>query len=274
MTDGSVQAAARAVLLTADPLAKAQAARAAAERLAGGGLSASPHGLADWPERPARPDRPALRPPSEMPRRGAAGRRGRIALLHALAHIELNAIDLACDLAGRFLGDPAVTDPGRFAADWLGVAAEEGMHFQLLCARLAELGSQYGDLPAHDGLWSAAHATRHDLGARLAIAPLVFEARGLDVTPDLIHKLTRAGDVDSAQVLARILADEVGHVAIGLRWFREVARSRGSAPEPLFHKCVKSFHPGGLKAPFNADARMAAGFGPDFYLDPQLRISP
>lgn len=171
---------ARHILATADPAGKCERTARAAEAWRAGAIAsgAPPAGL---PDRPARPDRPVLLPPARMPRRRTGGgREGRIALLHAIAHIELNAVDLAWDLIARF-ADPAL--PRRFFDDWVGVAADEARHFALVDGRLAELGAAYGDLPAHDGMWDSARDTRDDLAARLAVVPLVLEARGLDVTP-------------------------------------------------------------------------------------------
>ena len=154
-------------------------------------------------------------PPRGVPRRRTAARSaGRIALLHAIAHIELNAIDLALDMARRFVGQNL---PKAFYNDWFGVADDESRHFLMLSDRFAQLRAAYGDLPAHDGLWQAVHATKHDFLARLAIAPLVLEARGLDVTPAMIEKLTNVGDPDSAAALNIIMTDEVGHVAVDKR---------------------------------------------------------
>jgi uncharacterized ferritin-like protein (DUF455 family) len=198
-----------------------------------------------------------------MPRRRALGSpQGRGALIHALAHIELNAIDLAWDILARF-ADPAL--PRAFFDDWAGVAAEEAEHFALLARRLGQLGMGYGDLPAHDGLWEAAAATADDLLARLAIVPLVFEARGLDVTPDMRDRLLRAGDSESAALLDRLYHDEIGHVAIGLSWFEAVCRARGLAPVAAFHDLVRHYFKGGLKPPFNRAAREAAGFPASYY---------
>jgi uncharacterized ferritin-like protein (DUF455 family) len=213
------------------------------------------------PDRPARPDRPALLPPRDMPRRRKAGAEGsRIALLHAVAHIELNAIDLAWDLIARF--EP----PGAgFYDDWVRVADEEAGHHGLLTARLAEYGGAYGDLPAHDGLWQAAEATAHDLLARLAVVPLVLEARGLDVTLPMIDSLCRAGDHASADVLRIIYRDEIGHVEIGRRWFEQVCRQRGRPPIPEWHDLVRCHFRALLKRPFNDAARLAAGFHAAFY---------
>jgi len=204
-----------------------------------------------------------LLPPRDMPkRRNFGSQAGRIALLHALAHIELNAIDLAWDILARF-GDPAL--PREFYDDWVGVAAEEAEHFALLAARLEGLGAAYGDLPAHDGLWEAAASTAHDLLARLAVVPLVLEARGLDVTPEMILRLERAGDAPSAVLLRRIYHDEIGHVAVGLRWFEWLCRRRGLDPAVAFHDCVRRHFTGALKPPFNIEARSAAGFPAAYY---------
>jgi uncharacterized ferritin-like protein (DUF455 family) len=220
-------------------------------------------GIAGAPGRPARPERPALRRPGDMPKRRASGSlANRIALLHALAHIELNAIDLACDMLARF----ATPDlPRAFCDDWLTVAGEEAKHFALLAERLAAFGAAYGDLPAHDGLWEAAESTAHDLLARLAVVPLVLEARGLDVTPSMIGNLERAGDAASAAVLRIIYEDEIGHVAIGWRWFRQVAAARGHDPETAWPALVRDHFRGRLKPPFNDEARAAAGLQAPLY---------
>jgi uncharacterized ferritin-like protein (DUF455 family) len=220
-------------------------------------------GRTDPPPHPARPDRPVLRPPKEMPkRRNFGSQAGRIALLHALAHIEFNAIDLGWDIIARF-SDADL--PRAFFDDWVGVAAEEAAHFGLLANRLGDFGARYGDLPAHDGLWEAAAATADDLLARLAVVPLVLEARGLDVTPEMIARLERVGDMPSAEILRRIYRDEIGHVAIGLRWFLHLCRARGLVPEEVFGDRVKRCFKGDLKPPFNREARAAAGFPPHYY---------
>jgi uncharacterized ferritin-like protein (DUF455 family) len=221
-------------------------------------------GSAVAPLRPARPARPELLPPRDMPRRRNFGSQaGRIALLHALAHIELNAINLAWDILARF-GETGL--PRGFCDDWVGVAAEEAEHFALLARRLQALGAAYGDLPAHDGLWEAAAATAQDLLARLAVVPLVLEARGLDVTPEMILRLERAGDGASAAVLRRIYQDEIGHVAVGLRWFDWLCQRRGLDPAAAFHDCVRRHFTGALKPPFNVEARSAAGFPAEYYV--------
>ena len=198
-----------------------------------------------------------------MPKRGKAGSEtSRIALLHALAHIELNAIDLACDIIARFAG---LELPGNFYDDWVRVGAEEGLHFSLLSRRLKQLGSYYGQHPGHDGLWEAAQETAYDLLARLAIVPLVLEARGLDVTPTMINNLRKANDIESAEILERIYQDEIGHVAIGQRWFQHICSERGLEPEETWQELVKKHFKGTLKPPFNDEARQLAGIPISYY---------
>lgn len=214
------------------------------------------------PDRPARPERPHLLPPSAMPKRGRGGSaRARFALFHALAHIELNAIDLAADMAGRF----GTGMPPAFAADWLSIAADEGRHFLALERLLTEAGGRYGDLPAHDGLWEAAEATAGNLAARLAVVPQVLEARGLDVTPAMISRLQMAGDDAAVGVLSMIYTDEIGHVAAGNRWFRHVLADSDERPEIAFRRLVAAHFRGALKPPFNASARARAGLTTEWY---------
>jgi uncharacterized ferritin-like protein (DUF455 family) len=251
---------AAAILGTADAAAKAAASQALYKTWL---LGAIEIGDTPPPRRPARPERPPLLPPKMMPRRRNFGSRaGRIALLHAIAHIELNAIDLGWDIVARFRGEAL---PREFFADWAGVAADEARHFEWLSARLADLGRHYGDLPAHDGLWEAAAATADDLVARLAVVPLVLEARGLDVTPAMAAQLERVGDPKSAAALQRIYRDEIGHVAVGVRWFDRLCRRRGLLPEQIFRERVRRFFKGELKTPFNREARAAAGFPAHYY---------
>lgn len=249
------------VLATADPLAKSAGARRLAEDWRRGRLEfrfdCRP------PDRPARPDRPELRPPAKMPKRRRAGsRERRIALLHAVAHIEFNAIDLALDILARF----GAGMPRDFADDWARIAAEEAEHFLMVCERLKSHGADYGDLPAHDGLWQAALATRDDLAMRLSVVPMVLEARGLDVTPAMRERLVAAGDEESAKVLERIFEDEIEHVAAGRRWFAHCAALAGREEGEYFHHCVKNGFAGRLKPPFNHGARMRAGLSEEFYL--------
>lgn len=258
---GTLATAAGAVLRAAAPGDKVALTRRFAAEWAAGALD--PGGTERPPDRPVRPVRPELKPPRDMPRRRNAGSlAGRIALLHALAHIELNAIDLAWDLIARF---PDAQRPRAFDDDWVAVAAEEAKHFALLCDRLASFGVRYGDLPAHDGLWEAAQATAGDLLARLAVVPLVLEARGLDVTPDMIARLERFGDPASAQVLQVIYDDEIAHVAAGARWFRWECARQGLEPIATYQALVRRHFTGALKAPFNHAARAAAGLDPAFY---------
>lgn len=257
----TIQEAALAVLTTAEAQAKARLSQALAARWRDGALSvAAPLAL---PVHPARPAQPRLALPREVPKRKVtAAPGGRIALLHALAHIELNAVDLAWDLIGRF---GSSEQPRGFFDDWVRVADEEGAHFLLLQERLNGLGADYGDLPAHDGLWQAAEVTADDLLARLAIVPLVLEARGLDVTPAMIDKLAAVGDEASAAALRVIYRDEIGHVATGARWFNWEAARRGLEPRATWQALVRQHFKGQLKPPFNHAARSQAGLAASFY---------
>ena len=214
------------------------------------------------PDRPGRPERPELVPPKQMEKRSLHSVNGRVALLHAIAHIELNAVDLALDIVARFATEPV---PNSFFDGWMQVAFEEAKHFRLVRKRLQDLGADYGDLPAHDGLWQAAHATRNDLTARLAVVPLILEARGLDVTPALQAKMRESGDLESAAVLDVIYNDEKGHVAIGAKWFRFLCAREKRDPARTFHELVRANFRGPLKAPFNDIARAEAGLTPSFY---------
>ena len=256
----SIAHACRGVLLTAAPHAKVKAAREAARAWRRGAL-AHAFDIA-MPDRPARPDEPLLLPPNRMPKRGRAGsERSRIALLHALAHIEFGAIDLAFDVIGRFGG----LFPRSFVDEWLSVGADEAMHFALLDRRLRALGARYGALPAHDGLWEAAAETAHDAAARLAVVPMVLEARGLDVTPATVAAFERAGDPRSAAILMRIYRDEIRHVGIGTSWFKSLCESRGKAPVSEWQRLVGAHFRGIVKPPFNDSARGEAGLSRDFY---------
>ncbi|MGE0627603.1 MAG: ferritin-like domain-containing protein [Hyphomicrobiaceae bacterium] len=259
----SLAESARAIVMEPDPAAKVALALAAhaawqENRLSRGGLS---HAVR-MPDRPGRPERPLLLGPRAMPKRSTAGAKGRFALMHALAHIELNAVDMTWDLVGRFAREPM---PSAFHDDWVQVGYEEACHFKLVSERLQTLGGSYGDLPAHDGLWQAAQATGHDLMARLAVVPLVLEARGLDVGPAMIDSLNRAGDEASASVLETIYRDEKRHVAFGMKWFRFMCSQRKLAPEPTFQHLVRTYFRGPVKQPFNDRARAEAGLTPGFY---------
>lgn len=260
MTLPSVAGAIRAALLTGDARGKAMAARAVARDWRLGRLG-EVFDVA-MPDRPARPERPELLPPKQMPKRGRGqSLRGRIALIHALAHIEFVAIDLALDMAGRF-----GAEMGRgFVGDFLATAADEAMHFALLDRRLRALGAGYGTLPAHDGLWGAAEATRHDVAARLAVVPMVLEARGLDITPLTIERFRAAGDSATARILERVLADEIRHVGFGSRHFAAVCSRRRVEPENHWRSLVQRHFRGGVSGPFNNSARAAAGLPRTFY---------
>lgn len=262
MSGGSLTAAACAVLREPDPARKAALTANMAAAWRSGRITDI--GSAKPPDRPARPQRPELRPPRDVRRRRITPNpAGRVALLHALAHIELNAVDLAWDIIARFAS--AERMPAAYCDDWAGVAADEAKHFTLLTRRLAELGAAYGDLPAHDGLWEAATATADDLTARLAVVPLVLEARGLDVTPAMMARLRAAGDDASADLLQIIHDDEIGHVAVGKRWFDHVCDRAGLDPAETFRAKVRRCFKGSLKPPFNEDSRARAGLTPDYY---------
>ena len=256
----SVSCAIRECLLTGDKTAKVFATRKLARDWRMGKLDF----VFDcaMPERPAWPEELDLRLPRDMPRRGKGGsEKGRIALWHALAHIEFVAIDLALDMAGRF----GESMGQAFVSDFLSVAADEAMHFALLDRKLDSLGSHYGALPAHDGLWSAAKDTAHDVAARLALVPMVLEARGLDVTPTTLERVRSQGDENGAKILQRILDDEIRHVAFGSKHFRAVCASRNENPPESWQKLVQLYFSGTLKPPFNDSARSAAGLSRDFY---------
>jgi uncharacterized ferritin-like protein (DUF455 family) len=248
------------VLNAADPAEKVRLSAHYGGQWAAGKLQEI--GSARPPERPARPERPTLCRPGDMKRRRFGSPGGRIAFMHAIAHIELNAIDLAWDMVARFTDEDL---PAQFYADWVGVAADEARHFQLLADYLNKNAAAYGDLPAHDGLWEAAHLTSDDILARLALVPLVLEARGLDTTPAAIQKLRQNGDTDAAAILKTIGAEEIPHVAAGVRWFEYICEVRGLEPKATYQDLVRTRFKGTLKAPFATDARAAAGFDAAWY---------
>ncbi|HEV7288626.1 ferritin-like domain-containing protein [Sphingomonas sp.] len=255
----TVAGAARAVLAAADPLAKVAAARRAAREWRLGRLDFA-FDVA-MPDEPARPAIPELLPPNRMPKRGKGSAHGRIALIHALAHIEFVAIDLAFDMVGRFGGQ----FPRAFTDDWMKVGADEAMHFALLDRRLKQLGSHYGEMPAHAGLWEAAVATAGDAAARLAVVPMVLEARGLDVTPATIARFKAAGDLPTAAILSRIFNDEIVHVAAGTRWFESLCTARGIDSRQEWRALLGRYFGGTVKPPFNDSARESAGLTRDYY---------
>lgn len=202
------------------------------------------------------PKRPQLLKPRDMPRRNLAGAEGVAAFFHAIAHVEFIAIYLAWDMVYRFRGLPEA-----FYGDWLQVADEEAQHFELLHKHLNMLGLEYGDLPAHGGLWEHATDTAGDLLARLAMVPRCMEARGLDVTPGLIEKFKAFGDVQGVALLTRILTDETGHVERGSFWFKQVCAERQLEPEAAYRQLIRQYYKGGKpKGPFNREMRIIAGF--------------
>lgn len=252
------------VLTTADghaktALSRAHAARWFAARARGEDISV---GTASPPDRPARPDRPELLSPRDVPRRKPGSPEGRIALLHAVAHIELNAVDLHWDLIARFGHVPM---PPGFYDDWVKAADEESKHFNLVSDCLEAHGSHYGALAAHAGMWRAAEDTADDIHGRLAVVPMVLEARGLDVTPGMIGIFRKAGTDDAVAALETINSEEVGHVAYGSKWFHFLCGRDNLDPKPVFHDLVRRYFHGPLKPPFNDEKRAEAGLPPDFY---------
>jgi uncharacterized ferritin-like protein (DUF455 family) len=247
-----IRAAALDALLVADPMRKVAAVEAIARSrgpIDSERLFVEPHDV------PGRPTKPELVRPGAVAARSVATAEGKAALLHALAHIEFNAINLALDITWRFAALPEA-----FYRDWVQVAGEEAHHFSLLRDRLLEMGHVYGDFPAHDGLWEAATRTRRDLIARLALVPRTLEARGLDASPAVRAKFASAGDAKSAQIVDLILRDEIGHVAIGNRWFK-FACDRADMDAPVAYAEALRMHGGPvLRGPFNLAARRAAGF--------------
>jgi uncharacterized ferritin-like protein (DUF455 family) len=206
-------------------------------------------------DRPGRPDLPVLMEPAQVPRRRLGGAAGRIALVHAIAHIEFNAINLALDAVCRFRGMPE-----SYYHDWISVANDEARHFGLLTNRLDQMDASYGDLPAHNGLWEMAEKTADSCLVRMALVPRVLEARGLDVTPGMIKRLENVGDVETISVLEVILEEEVRHVAIGTNWFQYCCKQVGKDPLPTFLELLEERYGGVLRGPFNLEARLAAGF--------------
>jgi len=252
------------VLTTADgrrktAISRDHAARWRAAREAGGTIAV---GSAEPPLRPARPQTPELLSPRDVPRRRPGTPEGRIALLHAVAHIELNAVDLHWDIIARFTD---VRMPPGFYDDWVKAADEESKHFNLMCDCLEALGSHYGALSAHAGMWRAAEDTAEDLMGRLAVVPMVLEARGLDVTPGMIEIFRKAGDDPAVAALETIYAEEVAHVAYGSKWFHFLCGRENVDPKDVFHDLVRRYFHGTLKPPFNEEKRAEAGLPPDFY---------
>lgn len=247
--------AAAACLAEPDPARKQALTLAAGGHWRAGRLCPDAAGARAIVDSPGRPARPELVPPRALKARGLGSRGGRAAMIHAVAHIEYNAINLAWDAVQRFRGMPR-----EFYDDWVQVAVEEAGHFGLMHERLQDLGYAYGDFPAHDALWEMARATAHDPLVRMALVPRVLEARGLDVTPPMIERFEAAGDPETAARLAVILRDEVGHVAVGSRWFRRLCEARGLDPAPHYFELLERHLRGGVRCPLNVAARRQAGF--------------
>ncbi|MDB5664344.1 ferritin-like domain-containing protein [Cypionkella sp.] len=252
------------VLTTADGRAKTALSHQHALSWRAARAAAAPLeiGHATPPQRPARPDKPELLDPREVPRRRPGSPQGRIALLHAVAHIELNAVDLHWDIIARFTDTPM---PLGFYDDWVQAADDESKHFNLLCDCLEAMGSHYGALPAHAFMWQAAEDTATDLLGRLAVVPMVLEARGLDVTPGMIALFTQAKETQALAALNIIYTEEVAHVAYGSKWFNWLCGRAGDDPKEVFHTLVRRYFHGNLKPPFNDEKRAEAGMPPDFY---------
>jgi len=252
------------VLTTADgrektALSHKYAAEWFAARAAGTPL---PVGEAEPPLRPARPEKPELLDPRDVPRRRPGSPEGRKAILHAVAHIELNAVDLHWDIIARF---GHIKMPLGFYDDWVKSADEESKHFNMVCDCLEAMGSHYGALPAHAGMWRAAEDTVDDIMGRLAVVPMVLEARGLDVTPGMIKIFQNAKETATIEALEVIYAEEVGHVAYGSKWFHFLCGRHELDPKDEFHALVRKYFHGALKPPFNEEKRAEAGLPPDFY---------
>src|SRR5690348_3043226 len=249
--------AAKRCIDCAEPEAKVALTRKTFDALRAGRLPLRDDGVPPEPiGAPGRPAKPRLVMPRDVPQRGLGSDEGRAALVHAVAHIEFNAINLAWDAVYRFRGMP-----DDYYRDWASVAHDESRHFAMLSARLAQLGHAYGDFDAHNGLWEMAVKTAGSCLARMALVPRVLEARGLDVTPGMIARLRSVGDSATADILEIILREEVPHVAAGTRWFRYCCECEGLDPDATFADLLREFVPTGLRGPFNLDARREAGFG-------------
>jgi uncharacterized ferritin-like protein (DUF455 family) len=242
-------------LAMADPQTKCSAVSALAGAVERGAFEWDPEFPLAPIRAPGRPSRPELVSPSQVPRRRLGSDEGRAALMHAIAHIEFNAINLALDAVCRFREMPR-----QYYLDWISVAQDEARHFLLLQSRLMQFGRAYGDFPAHNGLWEMAEKTAHSCLVRMALVPRVLEARGLDVTPGMIQRLQSVGDQESIAVLEVILEEEVRHVAIGTHWFNFCCEVEDRNPLETFLELLKSHFTGTIRGPFNLDARARAGF--------------
>ena len=247
----SLRSAVLLPLLEADAIRKAETALALDSdlRVDADALIEAPPGI------PGRPPKPELVPHNQLAQKSVATLEGRAALIHSIAHIELNAIDLALDIVWRFAGMP-----DAFYRDWVSIAKEEARHFTLLRDHLVSIGFDYGAFQAHNGLWEMAEKTNGDLLARIALVPRTLEARGLDASPMVKKKLVSVGDYRAGAILDVILADEIGHVAVGNRWYRFLCAQRGLDPIATYAELSERYKAPHLRGPFNLEARRAAGF--------------
>lgn len=242
-------------LQCSDPIEKAQACQRLWQSITDQAITIGPLKHTCAPSQPGRPVKPEMVPPGQVPRRRLGSPEGRAALIHAIAHIEFNAINLALDATLRFADMPAA-----FYHDWLSVAADEAKHFLLLAERLQQLGYQYGDFSAHNGLWEMAEKTAHDALVRMALVPRVLEARGLDVTPGMIQRLQSVGDNETVAILKIILHEEERHVEVGSLWFRYCCEQRDLEPDSTFQQLLEQYYQGQIKLPLNEPARRRALF--------------
>ena len=251
-----LRAAALTWLMESDATRKAAGVRELAKLWAAGGMNLDVHAELIAPSAiPGRPERPELVLPKDLPHRSMVTPEGRATLVHAMTHIEFNAINLALDALWRFADMPA-----EYYTDWLRVADEEAQHFTMLAEHLRSLGYAYGDFPGHNSLWEMANKTTGDVLARIALVPRTMEARGLDATPKVRAKLAQAGDHQAAAIMDIILREEVGHVQIGNRWYGYLCAQRGLEPIATYAQLAKQYAAPMLRGPFNLEARRAAGF--------------
>ncbi len=255
VTRPSVFNEAEACLLACDPDAKLKLTRETSTAWQEGQLTRGAGGRIDTFEHPGRPSRPELVAPRDLPSRSMATVEGHAAMIHSICHIEFNAINLAWDAVYRFR-----EMPDNYYTDWIRVAREEAYHFSLLRDHLRHLGYDYGDFSAHNGLWEMCLETAHDVLIRMALVPRVLEARGLDVTPGIMRKLQQAGDDNAVDLLRIIQRDEVGHVAVGSRWFQHLCAQRDLEPEATFRELLEQYMKGRIRGPLDRASRLEAGF--------------
>ncbi len=241
-------------LLIRDPLEKVEQTQALYQRFLAGELAIS-NKILSVPDEPGRPDKPELVAPRDLPRRRNSAESGNASLIHAVCHIEFNAINLGLDAVARF-----ASLPQQYYGDWARVAFEESQHFMLLREHLNTLGYDYGLFPAHNGMWEMARKTHHDPLIRMALVPRVLEARGLDVTPKMMNKLRGSGDHRAVEILEIILEEEIGHVKVGSRWFNYLCKQRELDPLATFKDLLDNYFSGELRGPFNIEARKLADF--------------